>query len=152
MPFEHDAAECIEDILENIAKIEGYLTGLTREMFENDDRTRDAAERCLERICEAVFRLGARAEQLMPGQPSSAIRGMGNWFRHGYDSIDLDTVDYGPGSASPSKRTPNACSVLPGARRNDEDTRAAARRRRLTRRTSRIAPAEAAVYIAKASR
>jgi uncharacterized protein with HEPN domain len=92
MPFEHDAAECIEDILENIAKIEGYLTGLTREMFENDDRTRDAAERCLERICEAVFRLGARAEQLMPGQPSSAIRGMGNRLRHAYDNIDLPLV------------------------------------------------------------
>ncbi len=92
MPFEHDAAECIEDILENIAKIEGYLTGFTREMFESDDRTRDAAERCLERICEAVLRLGERATRLMPGQPSSAIRGMGNRLRHAYDNIDLALV------------------------------------------------------------
>jgi uncharacterized protein with HEPN domain len=90
--FEHDAAECLEDVLENIAKIESYLVGFTREMFEDDDRTRDAAERCLERICEAVFRLGTRAGQLMPGQPSSAIRGMGNRLRHAYDNIDTTIV------------------------------------------------------------
>jgi uncharacterized protein with HEPN domain len=90
--FEHDAAECIEDILENIAKIESYVAGLSREMFEGDDRTRDAAERCLERICEAVFRLGARVEQLMPGQPAGAIRGMGNRLRHAYDNVDLALV------------------------------------------------------------
>jgi uncharacterized protein with HEPN domain len=90
--FEHDAAECIEDILENIAKIESYVAGLSREMFEGDDRTRDAAERCLERICEAVFRLGARVEQLMPAQPAGAILGMGNRLRHAYDNVDLALV------------------------------------------------------------
>jgi uncharacterized protein with HEPN domain len=92
MSFEHDPAECLEDILDNIARIEGYLAGFTHEMFEGDDRTRDAAERCLERIWEAVVRLGARASQLMPGQPSTAIRGMGNRLRHAYDNIDMTLV------------------------------------------------------------
>jgi uncharacterized protein with HEPN domain len=92
MSFEHDPAECLEDILDNIARIESYLAGFTREMFEGDDRTRDAAERCLERICEAVVRLGARVSQLMPGQPSNAIRGMGNRLRHAYDNIDMTLV------------------------------------------------------------
>jgi uncharacterized protein with HEPN domain len=92
MSFEHDPAECLEDILDNITRIEGYLSGFTSEMFEDDDRTRDATERCLERICEAVFRLGARADRLMPGQPSGAIRGMGNRLRHAYDNIDLPLV------------------------------------------------------------
>ena len=32
-------------------------------------RTRDAVERCLERICEAAHRLGKHAEEPMPGQP-----------------------------------------------------------------------------------
>jgi len=92
MSFEHDPAECLEDILDNIARIESYLMGFTREMFEGDDRTRDAAERCLERICEAVFRLGTRATEHMPGQPSGAIRGMGNRLRHAYDNIDMSLV------------------------------------------------------------
>jgi uncharacterized protein with HEPN domain len=87
--FKHDAVECIEDNLENISKIESYVAGSSREMFEGDERTRDAAERCLERICEAVFRLGARVEQAMPGQPAGAIRGMGNRLRHAYDNTDL---------------------------------------------------------------
>ncbi len=90
--FKHDSMECLEDILENVAKIESYLTGYTREMFEADDRTRDAAERCLERICEAVVRLGARVTELMPDQPSRAIRGMGNRLRHAYDNIETAMV------------------------------------------------------------
>lgn len=28
----------------------------------------------------------------MPSQPWHDIRGMGNWFRHAYDRIDLETV------------------------------------------------------------
>jgi hypothetical protein len=36
MSFEHDPAECLEDILDNIARIEGYLAGFTSEMFEDD--------------------------------------------------------------------------------------------------------------------
>ena len=90
--FKHEPVECLEDILENIAKIEGYLSGYSREMFEADDRTRDAAERCLERICEAVFRLGTRVTEVMPGQPSRAIRGMGNRLRHAYDDVDRSMV------------------------------------------------------------
>jgi uncharacterized protein with HEPN domain len=49
-------------------------------------------ERCLERICEAASRLGDAAPDLIPNQPWHDIRGMGNWFRHAYDRIDLETV------------------------------------------------------------
>jgi uncharacterized protein with HEPN domain len=76
MSFKYDAAECLEDILHNIGAIEIYLNGYTREKFDADNRTRDAAERCLERVCEAIVRLGSRAAELMPGQPSRAIRAM----------------------------------------------------------------------------
>ncbi len=90
--FKRDPQECLEDILENIAKIEGYLSGYSRQLFEADPRTCDATERCLERICEAVIRLGARAAELMPNQPSGAIRGMGNRLRHAYDHIETAMV------------------------------------------------------------
>lgn len=46
----------------------------------------------LERVCEVVFRLGARATSLMPDQPSARICGMGNRLRHAYDHIDLALV------------------------------------------------------------
>jgi uncharacterized protein with HEPN domain len=65
---------------------------MDRQAFERDGKTRDAVERCLERICEAAHRLGGRAAQLMPNQPCSDIRGMGNRLRHAYDRLDLDIV------------------------------------------------------------
>ena len=80
------------DIIENAERVKAYLAGLDRRAFEQDGRTRDAIERCLERICEAAHRLGQQAEVLMPGQPWGDIRGMGNRLRHAYDRIDLAIV------------------------------------------------------------
>jgi uncharacterized protein with HEPN domain len=92
LPSEHDPADWIADIIENAERIDGYLVGMDRQTFEQDGRTRDAVERCLERICEAAHRLDRHAEELMPGQPWADIRGMGNRLRHAYDRIDLDIV------------------------------------------------------------
>ncbi len=88
----HDPADCLADIVENAERIGGYVAGLERSAFERDGRTRDAVERCVERVCEAVHRLGDRAEALMPGHPWGDIRGMGNRLRHAYDRISLDIL------------------------------------------------------------
>jgi uncharacterized protein with HEPN domain len=87
-----DPADCLTDIVDNIARIESYVVGMSRDNFANDARTQDAVERCLERICEAVSRLGNTAAALLPGHPSAAIRGMGNRLRHAYDRIDLGLI------------------------------------------------------------
>lgn len=65
---------------------------MDRDHFERDGLTRDAVERCLERVCEAAHRLGERAAELMPGQPWGDIRGMGNQLRHAYDRMSLDVT------------------------------------------------------------
>jgi uncharacterized protein with HEPN domain len=92
VPSKHDSIACLSEILDNIGDIESYVSNLSRVEFEKDKCTRDAVERCLERICEAAFRLGDDAAAMMPNQPWGQIRGMGNWFRHAYDRIDLDIV------------------------------------------------------------
>jgi len=92
VPSRHDPAASLADILENLERIEGYATGLDREAFVSDTLRRDAVERCLERICEAAFRLGEKAAELAPSQPWGDIRGMGNRLRHAYDRIDLDVL------------------------------------------------------------
>jgi uncharacterized protein with HEPN domain len=46
------------DTLENIERITPYVAGKDRDTLQNDGRTRDAVERCLEPICAAAFRPG----------------------------------------------------------------------------------------------
>jgi uncharacterized protein with HEPN domain len=87
-PHHYDPADCLADIIDNAGRVERYLTGVDRAGFDEDGLTRDAVERCVERVCEAVHRLGDRAEVLMPGHPWGDIRGMGNRLRHAYDRLD----------------------------------------------------------------
>ena len=57
-----------------------------------DPKTRDAVERCLERISEAAAKLGDEAGELVPGQPWPEIRALGNRLRHEYDRIRVDRL------------------------------------------------------------
>jgi uncharacterized protein with HEPN domain len=86
------AQDCLADIVDNIEPIERHVVDLDRDRLATDGLRRDAVERCLERICEAAFRLGDRAEALMPGQSWGAIRGLGNRLRHAYDRIDFTVI------------------------------------------------------------
>ncbi len=62
-------AHCLIDIVDNIARIEGYIAGFSQLELTSDELRRDAVERCLEQISEAAHRLGAAAAILMPAQP-----------------------------------------------------------------------------------
>jgi uncharacterized protein with HEPN domain len=92
LPSKHDPAQSLADIIDNAERIADYIAGTSRSAFAADGKTRDAVERCLERVCEAAYRLGDRAAALMPDQPWGDIRGMGNRLRHGYDRLNLDVV------------------------------------------------------------
>lgn len=95
-------ARRFEDILENVQAIERYTAGMDLRQFAADSKTRDAVERCLERISEAAAKLGATASKLAPGQPWEQIRALGNRIRHEYDRLRVErlweivTVDLPP--------------------------------------------------------
>lgn len=91
MPFE-DPSLPLDDILEAIVMIELFAGGMNFEAFREDPKTAAAVERKLQIISEAAIRLGDGAERLCPGLPWRNIRGLGNWLRHQYDRIDLETV------------------------------------------------------------
>lgn len=57
-----------------------------------DPKTRDAVERCLERISEAAAKLGDEAGELVPRQPWPEIRALGNRLRHEYDRVRVDRL------------------------------------------------------------
>lgn len=80
------------DILENIEAIAQYTQGLDLERFTTDRKTRDAVERCLERISEASAKLGAAGPLLAPDQPWPQIKALGNQIRHAYDRLRGDVL------------------------------------------------------------
>jgi len=47
---DHRVADCLHDIINNIARIERYAAGLTLDDVDQDGLRRDAVERCLEHL------------------------------------------------------------------------------------------------------
>jgi uncharacterized protein with HEPN domain len=85
-------ARRLEDIIENARAIQLYVTDMDLTALEEDQKTYDAVERCLERISEAAAKLGDLALGLVPGQPWQEIRALGNRLRHEYDTIREDRL------------------------------------------------------------
>ena len=85
-------AIALRDIVEAIGWIETFTAGMDLDGFREDHRTIAAVERKLLVISEAAIRLGDEADILCPDQPWPSIRGTGNWLRHAYDRIDIETV------------------------------------------------------------
>ena len=96
--------------------------------FEDDRKTYDAVERCLERISEAAAKLGDMALHLMPDQPWQKIRAFGNILRHEYDKIREDKLFeivksdlpglYASSSDSPIQRIPLIVQAKKGLHRH----------------------------------
>jgi uncharacterized protein with HEPN domain len=91
MPFE-DARSPLEDILDSIRLIQQFVSGMDLEAYRQDEKTQAAVERKLLIVSEAAIRLKNDAEELCPGIPWRDIRGSGNWLRHQYDSVDVETI------------------------------------------------------------
>ncbi len=85
-------ARRFEDILENARAIERYTEGMDLRGFVADAKTRDAVERCLERMSEAAAKLGEAAPELAPEQPWQQIRSLGNRIRHEYDRLRVERL------------------------------------------------------------
>ena len=83
----------LQDIIENIDRITAHVGDMDYAGFATDWKTVDAVERCLQRITEAVIKIGPeRMNQIAPTLPVSAVRGLGNLLRHDYDQVSLPTI------------------------------------------------------------
>jgi uncharacterized protein with HEPN domain len=92
MPFEDVGSSHLQDILDSIDAIERFVLGMNLESFARDEKTRAAVERKMLIISEAAIRLRENAEALCPDVPWRDIRGIGNWLRHQYDSVETEVV------------------------------------------------------------
>jgi len=82
----------LRDIGDAMAAIKQLTLGMDHAKFRDDSKTIAAVERKLPVISEAAIRLGDQAETLCPGPPWRDIRGIGNWLRHQYDHVDVDSI------------------------------------------------------------
>jgi uncharacterized protein with HEPN domain len=82
----------LTDVLENIERIRTYTENYTIDRFVSDPKCQDAVERCLLRISEAARKLQGVAEVLVPDQPWSDIRAVGNVLRHDYDTVNPNVI------------------------------------------------------------
>lgn len=82
----------LSDIAENVRSIIDYTAGMDEAAFLNDRKTQATVERCLLRIAEAAVKLGAVAEERLPGHNWAGVRGIGNILRHEYDGVDPSVI------------------------------------------------------------
>ena len=92
LPFSGDASLSLTDMLDAIVAIEQFTLGMDLDTLRQDPKTIAAVERKLQVISEAAGRPGEPAETLCPGLPWRDIRGIGNWLRHQYDRVDIETI------------------------------------------------------------
>jgi len=91
LPFDNPVS-ALRDIADAVDSIQQFTEGMDFESFRQDLKTIAAVERKLLVISEAAIRLKDDAAKLCPGLPWPEIRGIGNWLRHQYDRVDLETL------------------------------------------------------------
>ena len=87
-----DPALFLYDILECIEKIERYISGMTYEDFEKDERTVDAVLRNLEVIGEAARNTPLEIRSRYYDIPWRKIVGLRNVIIHDYFGVDLENI------------------------------------------------------------
>jgi uncharacterized protein with HEPN domain len=82
----------LDDILGAIARIRGYVEGMSYEAFRADDRTQDAVVRNLEVIGEAARTLPEEVKARASGVDWRKLVGLRNVLIHEYFGISLPIV------------------------------------------------------------
>ncbi len=82
----------LEDIRQAIGKVQSYTVGLTRDMFDQDDRTIDAVIRNLQIIGEAAKMIPESVRANYPNVEWKKIAGLRDILAHQYFEVDLDII------------------------------------------------------------
>ena len=82
----------IEDVLEQITDIEGFLKGVTKESFQTDKKTYNAVIRSLEVIGEAVHHLPDEIKDKYSEIPWRKMKDFRNVLIHEYFGVDSEIV------------------------------------------------------------
>lgn len=92
MVHRRTSQERLGDVLEAIEKVNRFLAGKNYANFATDAMLHDAVVRNLGIISEASRFLPGDVRALESNIPWRNIADMGNWLRHGYDTVSDETL------------------------------------------------------------
>jgi uncharacterized protein with HEPN domain len=88
-----DEARRLRDVLDAIDNAVDFVGGRGHGEFAADRMRVYAVERCIERMAEAMIKIGAeRMAAIAPDIEYPGIRQLGNILRHQYDEVDVRLV------------------------------------------------------------
>jgi uncharacterized protein with HEPN domain len=87
-----DSSVYLDDISTAIHRVQTYVAGMSREQFDDDEKTIDAVVRNLEIIGEAVKHLPQTLRDYQPQIPWQRIAGLRDILAHQYFAIDREIV------------------------------------------------------------
>ena len=82
----------LEDIVNQLEKVRGFVGTMDFEAFAQDEKTCYAVVRALEIVGEAAKRIPDDVRQRSPGVPWQLVAGMRDKLIHAYFGIDLEVV------------------------------------------------------------
>lgn len=88
--MKRDDLVCVIDMLESIAKIESYVSGIDEGKFRADSGTQDAVLRRLEIIGEASKNLSKSFKDNRPSVPWKKMAGLRDVLIHSYFGVSIE--------------------------------------------------------------
>lgn len=87
-----DPRRRLEDMLDQIDRLESHVAGMDEDAFRASTLAQDAVERCLERICEAARKIGDLLDEQYPEVDFPNLRRFGSILRHDYGDVDVEII------------------------------------------------------------